>query len=158
MRVLLRYEVLKLNPLRTFCKPTEHSRLQGVFGQFIHRICMNDTELGNTVKKISTWAIIIGVVVFGFLWLSSYSEKKERQRASEEKRSDERKAELLAKRDIESRVFNTEKGQLVVIDVPLPSTLSSHIVEMKRCIVWRDFEMRTPTMSCDSDSDILSSY
>ncbi len=111
---------------------------------------MDKPKLIKTVTKIATWSAVTFAAVAVYFWFSHRSDESEKKRAKDIQQREEKTSKVLSNRNIEPRIFNTEKGQLVVIDVPLPSTLSSTSVEMKRCIIWRDIEMQMPAMSCDA--------
>lgn len=111
----------------------------------------------DSLKRISTWAIIGMLALAAFVWWQNTSKKNEQEAAVRAQARKERATRLLNTAKAETRVFDTQQGQLLVIDVPLPSAWAPEafpMVETKRCMVWRDMETRTSAISCENDSDL----
>ncbi|MDP2784902.1 MAG: hypothetical protein Q8O38_09980 [Sulfurimicrobium sp.] len=108
-------------------------------------------------KKIAMWVVIGSLALAVFIWWSDTAKKNEREAAARAQTRKERAARLLNSAKAETRVFETQHGQLLVIDVPLPAAWAPEdfpMVESKRCMVWRDTETRTSAISCENDVDL----
>lgn len=111
----------------------------------------------DSLKRIAIWAVIGTLALAAFVWWTNTSKKNEQEAAARAQARKERATRLLNTAKAETRVFDTQHGQLLVIDVPLPATWAPEdfpMVETKRCMVWRDMETRTSAISCDNDSDL----
>ena len=111
----------------------------------------------NSLKRIAIWAVIGTVVLLAFLWWNDTSRKKEQESAARAQARKERAAHLLNSAKAETRVFDMQQGQLLVIDMPLPAAWAPAdfpMVETKRCMVWRDLETRTSAISCEADGEL----
>lgn len=69
--------------------------------------------------------------------------KQERQEAAEAQ---------LAKTPV-PRTYRYPDGELRVIDTPVPSILGD--VELQRCFLWRDTELKTASLSCPQQPELI---
>lgn len=53
------------------------------------------------------------------------------------------------------RTYQVGPNQLQVLDIPVSD--GSGFVETQRCLVWRDAEFKTATMSCPQQAEVLIS-
>ena len=110
-----------------------------------------------SIKRIAIWAVIGTAALVELVWWNHTSKKSEQESAARAQARKERATRLLNTAKAETRVFDTQQGQLLVIDVPLPAAWAPEdfpMVETKRCMVWRDLETRTSAISCEADSDL----
>ena len=75
------------------------------------------------------------------------------RKAHTEKR--QAKAEAALSKTPVPRTYSIQGNQLQVLDIPVAD--SSGFVETQRCMVWRDAEFKTATMSCPQQAEVLIS-
>ena len=108
-------------------------------------------------KRIGMWVVLGMLALAAFVWWQNTSNKNEEEAVARAQARKERATRLLDTAKVETRVFDTQQGQLLVIDAPLPAAWAPEdfpMVETKRCMVWRDMETRTSAISCENDSDL----
>lgn len=72
------------------------------------------------LKRIAIWAVIGTGTLVAFIWWNGHVEvKKEQESAARAQARKERAAHLLNSTKAETRVFDMQQGQLLVIDMPL---------------------------------------
>lgn len=109
----------------------------------------------SSLKRVTTWVIIGVLALAAFVWWQHTTKQNEQEAVARSQARKERATRLLNTAKAETRIFDTQQGQLLVIDVPLPSAWAPEafpMVETKRCMVWRDLETRTSAISCENDS------
>jgi hypothetical protein len=110
-----------------------------------------------SLKRIGIWAAIGALALTVIFWWAHTSKKNEQEASARTQERKELVTRLLNTAKAETRIFDTQQGQLLVIDVPLPASWASEdfpMVETKRCMVWRDLETRTSAISCENDGDL----
>lgn len=65
------------------------------------------------------------------------------------------RAEVTLSKTPVPRTYTIQGNQLQVLDIPVAD--SSGFVETQRCMVWRDAEFKTATMSCPQQAEVLVS-
>lgn len=110
-----------------------------------------------SLKRVITWTVIGSLALAVFVWWANTSKKNEQEVAARAQARKDRATHLLNTAKAETRVFDTQQGQLLVINVPLPAAWAPEdfpMVETKRCMVWRDTETRTSAISCESEGPL----
>ncbi|PIW37525.1 MAG: hypothetical protein COZ79_02070 [Hydrogenophilales bacterium CG_4_8_14_3_um_filter_62_83] len=118
---------------------------------------MIGTRRMESFKRITIWVVVGTLALVAFVWWNHTLKKNEQEAAARAQARKERATRLLNTAKAETRVFDTQQGQLLVIDMPLPAAWAPEnfpMVETKRCMVWRDLETRTSAISCEADSDL----
>ena len=70
-----------------------------------------------SLKRIAIWAVIGTAALVAFIWWNDTSRKKEQESAARAQARKERAAHLLNSTKAETRVFDMQQGQLLVIDI-----------------------------------------
>lgn len=115
----------------------------------------NKTPLAARLQTIGLWCAFTAVVtLLAVDRIPAYLEKRRQAKAVEAKQAEaataafQRNRQAQLNRPIKPRVLQIGESQtqMVVVRVPIVGTLGD--IEHIRCLIWRDAELSTSTMSC----------
>ena len=109
----------------------------------------------NSDTKPFNWAGMIFAMLIGgtLVWFfGSTTEKKEAKLQKTSASLTQRKQATLdiIKAGPKSTAWETPHGTVIALDIPKAS-VGGLLIEMKRCIVWRDAVTTTSSLPCDKD-------
>lgn len=97
------------------------------------------------------WPLLILLAVAGCS--NNTGEAPATSKASREKRLE--KSEVALSKTPVPRTYTIQGNQLQVLNIPVLN--DSGFVEMQRCVVWRDAEFKTASISCPQQAEVLIS-
>lgn len=99
------------------------------------------------LKSVAIWGVVVLAVVAAFFWSSENSKKSNTESERRQQAHIEKVERLLSTTKFDAKVFESEHGQMLVVEIPLKAEYGG--AEKKRCMVWRDAATKTASISCD---------
>lgn len=102
-----------------------------------------------SLKRIGI-GLSLAMLIIGMF---SYHNENETKKISQQAKRKEEKRAKLSTMTVKEKTYFTTMGTVQVLDIPVSATYSQEIIEIKRCIVWKDYGGQS-SMSCEGNSEI----